>query len=319
MNLNLSLRNVYFSRKLIEEFIRRTPLYYSGIFSDIMDASVYFKLENLQVTGSFKIRGVLNKFLRNLDFLRNKKIVTCSMGNHALAVSYASKLLNLSATVIMPIDAMEFKKERVRAFGANLVIHGNNYDDAESYALSISKKDDYVFVSPYNDIDIILGQATIGLEIMEQKPDTGVIIVPIGGGGLISGISYAVKTISPETKVIGVQSEASPSMYESIKAGKIVKAHLKPSLAEGLHGNIEEGSITFNFVKKYVDEILLVSEDDLRDAIRDLYYKEGILIEGAAAVTLAALKKYADKFRKKKVCLVLSGGNIDPKHIKEIF
>jgi len=318
--MDLSLSKIYSTRRLIGKFVRFTPLYHSEILSDKLNASIYLKLENQQVTGSFKIRGVLSKILRNIDTIRGKKIVTCSMGNHAIAVSYASEILGIDAKIIMPRSATSFKKERVKAYGTDLEIHGANYDEAESYALRLSRNRDFIFVSPYNDLDIILGQATVGLEIVEQNPDLDVIIVPVGGGGLISGISYVIKEVSPKTKVIGVQSEASPAMYESVKAGKIVKINLKPSIAEGLHGNVEENSITFEFVKRYVDDILLVEEKEIMEAIKELYYLEGIVVEGAAAVTLAALKKYIDLFSKmSNICLVLSGGNIDPKHFIEIF
>lgn len=318
MFTNLSLSDIYSTKKLIEKYIRVTPLYYSKVLSDKFNAEIYLKLENQQVTGSFKIRGVLSKILRNFS-IKRKKIVTCSMGNHAIAISYASRLLGIDAKIIMPESATSFKKERVKAYGTSLEIYGANYDEAESYALELSRDKKFIFISPYNDLDVIIGQATIGLEIIEQNPDLDAIIVPVGGGGLISGISYVVKKISSKTKVIGVQSESSPAMYESIKAGKIVKVNLKPSIAEGLHGNIEENSITFDFVKKYVDDILIVKESDIMEAIKKMYYLEGLLVEGAAAVTLAALERYIGSFRGMRVCLVLSGGNIDPEHLSVIF
>ncbi len=319
MSTHISLWDVFYTRELIKKFIRVTPIHCSSILSSKYNASIYLKLENQQVTGSFKIRGALSKLIRNLNKIRDKEILTVSMGNHALAIAYASKLLGLKAKIIMPRNATSFKKQRVKAYGVNLEIHGDNYDEAEAYALNLSRDEKYYFVSPYNDIDIILGQATLGLEIIEQNPYLDAIIVPVGGGGLISGISFVIKNISPRINVIGVQSEASPAMYESIRAGRIINVSLKPSIAEGLHGNIEHGSITFDFVKKYIDEILLVSEEDIKESIRELYYEEGILLEGAAAVTLAALKRYIRKFRDKRVCLVFSGGNIDPEHMLEIF
>lgn len=315
----LSLINVIKARNRIGRFIRRTPLYASDFLSSRYKARVYLKLENQQVTGSFKIRGAINKILKHRNVLSGRKLLTVSTGNHAIAVAHASRILGIESLIIVPENITKIKRMRIEAAGGKVLVMGKDYDEAERYAKEMLGSGSYLFLSPYNDPDIIEATATIGLEILEDEPDTDVIIVPVGGGGLISGISFIAKNLKKEIKVYGVQSEASPAMYESFKKGRIVKVSLAPSIAEGLYGNIEESSITFDFVKKYVDDILLVSEREIKEAIRELYFSEGILAEGAAAITLAALKRYGELFENKKVCLVISGGNIDPEHFIEVF
>ena len=309
--LNSTLRDIAFAEARIRKYIRETPLYKSEIYSEETSSSIFLKLENFQVTGSFKIRGVLNKFLKD-ETNEAKRFITVSMGNHAIAVAYASKLLNIETLIVVPKNITWLKKQRITSLGGKILIHGENFDEAEKYARELAEKDDYIFLSPYNDSDMIEGAATIGLEVLKKAPDVEVFLVPIGGGGLISGIANYAKIFSRDIEIIGVQSNASPAMYLSFKKGKIVKAKLKPSIAEGLHGNIEEGAITFDFVKKYVDDVVLVEEDEIRDSMKLLYLKEGIIVEGASAVTLAALYKYQERFKGKNVCLILSGGNIDP-------
>ncbi len=317
--MDISVKDVYEARARIRKYTRKTPLFYSHTLSSIYGAEVYLKLENFQVTGSFKVRGVFNKLLKHLDKYRHKVIITASMGNHAIALSYASRILGLKSIIVVPSNITKIKKRRIENYGGEILIYGKDYDEAEHYARKLSEEKNYVYVSPYNDIDMIEGNATISLEVIEENPNIDTLLVPVGGGGLISGISFLAKNFSNQIRVLGVQSEASPAMYESVKRGKIVKVNLYPSIAEGLHGNIEEDSITFEFVKRFVDEILLVSEEDIKIAIKTLYELEGIIVEGAAAVTLAALKRYKEKFMNSHVCLVLSGGNIDPKHFIEVW
>jgi len=307
-----SLSDVYGALKRISGYTRKTPLYLSPSLTSIYDLDVFLKLENYQVTGSFKVRGVFNKFLKNLELFQGEKIVTVSAGNHAIAVSYASRILGFDPIIIVPANVTNLKRRRIEAYGVRIHVYGRDYDEAETYAKELAEENNYFFVSPYNDIDIIEGNSTIALEVLEENPKIDIFIVPVGGGGLISGISFVAKKMSEKIRVIGVQSEASPAMFESVRRGRIVKIDLQPSIADGLHGNIEDNSITFDFVKKFVDEILLVSEEEIRDTIKLLFEVEGILIEGSAAVTIAALNRYKRKFRNKKVCLVLSGGNIDP-------
>ncbi|MHA1616350.1 MAG: threonine ammonia-lyase [Candidatus Njordarchaeales archaeon] len=313
----LTIIDAYRAKKRLSSFVRETPMYYSHVLSRRYETKVFLKLENYQVTGSFKVRGVFNKLLKHKDEARDKKILTVSTGNHAIAVAYASTILNVDSLIVVPRNITDLKRRRIEAIGGKIIFRGNNYDKAEKYARELATREGYLFLSPYNDIDIIEATTTIGLEILLHNPEIDTIMVPVGGGGLISGIAFLAKSINRDIRVYGVQSEASPAVYESLRKGKIVEVPLKPSIAEGLHGNLEKGSITFDFIRKYVDDVLLVSEEEIKIAIKELYETEGIIAEGAAAVTLAALKRYQELFRGRKVCLVISGGNIDPEHFLE--
>ena len=315
----MNLLDVIRAEKRIRQYIRETPLEYSEYYSDVTNGRIFMKLESLQVTGSFKVRGALNKIITLSDKERSRGVVTASAGNHGKALAYASMLFNIKAVIFVPEYAPKTKIEAIKRYGAELKIVEGSYDKAEKKAREYAVEHGMTFVSPYNDSQIIFGQGTIGLEILRDRPSVKNIVVPVGGGGLISGISLAAKEINPEVRVYGVQSTSSPVMYESLKAGRIVEVELKPSIAEGLHGNIEKGSITFDVIKKYVDEILLVEEEYIVDAIRDLVKHHQLIAEGAGAAGLAALSKYNDKFRGSETVVVVSGRNIDIERIKKIL
>jgi len=315
----ISLKNVFQAYFKIKNYVRKTPLDFSSILSNVAKANVFLKLENYQVTGSFKIRGALNKIIKNLNRAKKRGVITASTGNHGLAVAYASKIFNVKSKIIVATNVSKVKLNKIKQYGSEIVFHGKDYDEAEEYAKKLAEQESLIYISPYNDLDIIEANATIALEAFTDNPDIDTFIVPIGGGGLISGIAFLSKKVSKDIGVIGVQSENSPAMYESIKKGKIVKVPLKPSLADGLHGNVEENSITFDFVQKYVDEIILVSEEDIRQAIKFSLEKLGILIEGSAAVTIASILNKKWKSSGKNVCLIISGGNIDIQYVKEVL
>ena len=315
----ISLKNVFQAYFKIKNYVRKTPLDFSPILSNVAKANVFLKLENYQVTGSFKIRGALNKIIKNLNRAKKRGVITASTGNHGLAVAYASKIFNVKSKIIVATNVSKVKLNKIKQYGSEIVFHGKDYDEAEEYAKKLAEQESLIYISPYNDLDIIEANATIALETFTDNPDIDTFIVPIGGGGLISGIAFLSKKVSKDIGVIGVQSENSPAMYESIKKGKIVKVPLKPSLADGLHGNVEENSITFDFVQKYVDEIILVSEEDIRQAIKFSLEKLGILIEGSAAVTIASILNKKWKSSGKNVCLIISGGNIDIQYVKEVL
>ena len=315
----LTLKDIFQANFRIKNYIRKTPLDFSPILSDISGVNVFLKLENYQVTGSFKIRGVFNKILKNLDHAKERGVVTASTGNHGLAVAYASKIFNVKSKIVVATNVSKVKLNKIKQYGPEIVFHGKDYDEAEEYAEKLAEQENLIYISPYNDLDIIEANATIALETFTDNLDIDTFIVPVGGGGLISGIAFFSKKVSKDIGVIGVQSENSPAMYESIKRGKIVRVPLKPSLADGLHGNIEENSITFDFVQKYVDEIILVSEEDIKQAIKFSLEKLGILIEGSAAVTIASILNKKWKSSGKNVCLIISGGNIDIQYVKEVL
>lgn len=315
----ISLADIEDARKTIRNLVKRTCLVHSQFSSDFCDGEVYLKLENRQITNSFKIRGALNRMLNLSNKEVERGVVTASAGNHALAVAIGAEKLNLPAKIVVPRNTPKVKTSKIRRYNVELVLYGDIYDEAEQKAIELAKKNRLTYVSPYNDTMVIAGQGTIGLEILEDLPSVDIVIVPVGGGGLISGISIAVKSIKPKTQVIGVQSEASPVMYESLKAGKIVDVKLRESIADGLFGGIEKDSITFRIVQKYVDDLLLVKEETIRKAIFSLWDKERQVVEGAGAVAVALIMESRGLFAGKKTVAVISGGNIEDELFRNIL
>ncbi|MHA1613676.1 MAG: threonine ammonia-lyase, partial [Candidatus Thorarchaeota archaeon] len=305
----ISVDSIEQARKRISEHIKITPLRYAKSLSDLTGASAFLKLESEQVTGSFKVRGALNRLMTLSKEAAEKGVMTASTGNHGLGVAFAAKQLGINAKVVFPIGASTVKRDKMEQAGVE-IIQDVGYDAVEPYARKLAKERGLTYVSPYNDPEIVAGAGTSGLEIVEQQDDIDTVFVPIGGGGLISGIAMAIKAKSPETQMIGVQSEVSPEVYESWKAGHWVEAEESDSLAQGLMGGVESDSITLDIINKYVDRLVLVSEDSIKRAMRFLYEKEMLIIEGAGAVTTAALMENASEFVGKKVVLTLSGGNI---------
>jgi threonine dehydratase len=307
----ITLQNIQDARKAIAPFIKHTPLVQSQFLTAYCGCPLFLKLENLQITGSFKPRGVFNKLLHLNENEKDRGIITASAGNHGEAVAFAAQKLNHYARVVVPRNTPKVKMEGIRKYGADLVLFGENYDEAERKAKALARKDDCAYISPYNDEYIIAGHGIIGLEIIEALPDVEAVMVPLGGGGLISGISIAVKSIKPHVQVIGVQSQSSPVMYESLKAGKIVqvqRAAVK-SVAEGLSGNV--GPITFEIVQKCVDKVVLVKEETLRHAVFLLWNYDKQVVEGSGAAAVAPVIENKPLFKGKRVVSVVSGGNID--------
>jgi threonine dehydratase len=308
----MELQDIIQVQQRIAGLIKKTELRESSYFSNLIQGKVFLKLENLQITNSFKIRGAINKL--NQVSKKQKDIITASSGNHGQAIARASKELGLSAKIIVPEGTPEKKKCLIRKYGAELIIYGKTVDEAENYGRMIAGRDGKLYISPYNDPDIIAGQGTIGLELMEQCATMQSVLVPIGGGGLISGVAIAIKQNSPDIKVIGIQAQNDAAMYHSQKAGKILSPAQYPNsstIADGLAGGIEEKSITFLFVQKYVDQILLVKEESVKKAINLLWKKENLMVEGAGAVGIAAILENKNDFLKQKIAVILSGGNMD--------
>jgi threonine dehydratase len=307
----VTLKNIQDAREAIAPFIKCTPLVQSQFLTAFCGCPLFLKLENLQITNSFKPRGVFNKLLNLSTEEKDRGIITASAGNHGEAVAYAAQKLNHYARVVVPRNTPKVKIEGIRKYGADLVLFGENYDEAERKAKELARKDGCAYISPYNDELIIAGHGTIGLEIVEALPDVDAVMVPLGGGGLISGISIAVKSTMPDVEVIGVQSKSSPVMYESLKAGKIVdvqRAKVK-SVAEGLSGNV--GPITFAIVQKYVDRVVLVEEETLRQAVFLLWNYDKQVVEGSGAAAVAPVIENKPLFKGKTVVSVVTGGNID--------
>jgi len=315
----ITLRDVKDAREKIGNLIKRTPLMHSRFLSNFCGGEVYLKLENLQITNSFKIRGALNRMLHLSTEEMKRGIVTVSSGNHALAVAIGAEKLNISAKIIIPRNTPKVKIDNIKKYNVELILYGNIYDEAEQKAMKLAKEDGLTYISPYNDKLVIAGHGTIGLEIMEDLPSVDTVIVPVGGGGLISGIGLTLKSVKSGVQIIGVQSEASPVMYESLKAGKIVDVEMRESIAEGLFGGIEKESITFGMIQKYVDDFILVKEETIRKAIYLLWDKEKQVAEGSGAVAIAPILENKSLFKGKTIVAVISGGNIEEKLFRNIL
>lgn len=299
----LSVKDIKSAFKKIRSHIHRTPLMYSNSFSKMTGAEVYLKAENLQKTGSFKVRGAFNKMIN----MRGEKVVAASMGNHAQAVAFAASRLGINAKIVMPVTAPIVKEEATKGYGAEVILHGENFKEALDYALS---QRDRIFIHAFDDDEIIAGQGTIGIETIEDLQDVDAVLVPVGGGGLISGISIAIKSLSPKTEVIGIQAESAPSAYVSYKQKKIDYKTPMPTLADGIAiGRV--GDRTFEIMNKYIDDMILVGEDFIAMSILLFLERKKLVVEGAGAVPLACLIENRERFAGRRIVIVVSGGNID--------
>ena len=301
----------------LKKRVRRTELIHSHHFSEKLGIPLWFKCENLQRTGAFKIRGALNFMTSQPREALAQGIITASAGNHAQGVAFSADLLGVAATIYMPESTPPQKVFATRDYGAEVVLTGRTFDDAYSAAVEAGKASGALFVHPFDDPLVIAGQGTIGLELLEDMPDLSTIIVPIGGGGLIAGIAMAIRETHPHVRIVGVESSAAPSMHYSLQKGKIIAAPVGVSLADGIAVK-RVGRITFPIVRDLVDEVVLVEEEDIALAIVALLERTKLLVEGAGAVPLAALMAgKVEHVSGKTVCL-LSGGNIDVKTISVV-
>ena len=296
------------AKERLLKVLLETNLIYSPIFSKESGNEIYIKPENLQKTGSFKIRGAYNKIANLADEEKKRGVIASSAGNHAQGVAYGAKESGIKAVIVMPKSTPLIKVESTKQYGAEVVLYGDVYDDAFKKAKELEEKEGYVFVHPFDDEDVIYGQGTIALEILEELPETDIILVPIGGGGLISGIACAAKILKPEIKIIGVEPDGAASAYEAIKEDKVIELKEANTIADGTAVK-KIGNTTFEYIKKYVDEIITVSDYELMEAFLLLVEKHKIIAENSGILSLAALKKLKEK--NKKVVSVVSGGNID--------
>ena len=294
--------------------VRRTELIHSHHFSEKLGVPLYFKCENLQRTGSFKIRGALNFMTAQPRENLANGVITASAGNHAQGVAFSADLLGVMATVYMPESTPPQKVFATRDYGAEVVLTGMNFDEAYAAAVKAGKESGALFVHPFDDMLVMAGQGTIGLELLQELPDLANILIPIGGGGLISGIASAIKETHPHVRIIGVEAAAAPSMHFSLKKERVMETPLAFSLADGIAVK-RVGKKTFPIVRELVDEVVLVEEEEIAQAIVALLERTKLLVEGAGAVTLAAISNgRAGNISGKTVCL-LSGGNIDVRTI----
>ena len=296
------------AKEKLSKVLLETHLIYSPIFSKESGNKVFIKPENLQKTGSFKIRGAYNKISNLTDAESKRGVIASSAGNHAQGVAYAAKESGIKAVIVMPKSTPLIKVESTKQYGAEVILYGDVYDDAYKKAKELEEKEAYVFVHPFNDEDVLDGQGTIALEILEELSETDIILVPIGGGGLISGIACAAKILKPEIKIIGVEPEGAASAYEAIKENKVVELKEANTIADGTAVK-KIGDLNFEYIKKYVDEIITVSDYELMEAFLLLVEKHKIIAENSGILSVAATKKIKEK--NKKVVSVISGGNID--------
>ncbi len=317
----VTLEDIQKAQKTIAPYAKQTPLCRSEFLSKLCSANIYLKLDNLQPTHSFKVRGVMNKLLNLTAEEKKRGVVTASAGNHGQAVAFGAKEIGFSAKVVVPTNTPQVKVEGIRRFGADLLLFGANYPEAEAKAKELAAQERRLYISPYNDEYIVAGHGTAGLEIVEERPEVDVVAVPVGGGGLISGISIAVKSLKPTAQVIGVQSQAVPIMYESLRAGRIIPAHRHEptTVAEGLSGGIEQNSITFGIAQKNVDRVILVKETSIRKAVYLLCTHEGLVVEGSGVAGVAMLLEKPTEFSGQTVVLMVTGGNIDESLLKTII
>ena len=293
----------------IQNDVRFTPLQYSPALSSQSNADVYLKLENFQVTGSFKARGATNKS-RILYDQGHTNIVTASSGNHGSAVANASKILGINALIFLPNTVSKAKLKKIQSFGAKVELVGQDSGDAEIAAREYAEKNQLPYLSPYNDEDVMAGQGTIGIEILKEQEQMDAIFVAVGGGGLIAGIGSYLKGVGRECEIIACSPENSAAMHHALKTGKIESIEHLQTLSDGTAGALEEGSITFDYCQSVVDRSVLVSEAQIANAMKSFMDQHQMLIEGAAGVALAAFDNLKEEFENKKVTILLCGGNI---------
>ncbi|MGN0819431.1 MAG: threonine ammonia-lyase [Christensenellaceae bacterium] len=304
----LTLDNVYRAHNVLKKVVRKTDLIYAPKLKPGVD--IYLKTENLQITGSFKVRGAYYKMSRLSDAEKAKGVIACSAGNHAQGVALGAQKNGIKAVICLPDGAPISKVEATKSYGAEVCLVKGVYDDAYKKALELRDKMGYTFIHPFNDEDVVAGQGTIALELAEQLPDLDAIIVPVGGGGLISGVAYTIKTLYPHVKVYGVQAVGAPSMFNSINDGKIQELSKVSTIADGIAVK-KPGDLTYDICSKYVDEIVTVTDDEISAAILAMMEQHKLIAEGAGAVSVAAAMFNKIDLKDKKVVCLVSGGNID--------
>ncbi len=317
----MNLKNITQAYTQIRPHIRHTPLEHSVLLSQMTGANVYLKLENWQLTGSFKVRGAMNKILSIPESERkNKTFVAASTGNHAAGFAYVVKKMGLHGEIFLPKHVSPSKLEYLRSFGVPLHFYGNDSLETEIHTRAYAEAHGHVLVHPYSDPDIIAGQGTIGLEIAQDLPEVEAVFVPVGGGGLIGGIAAYLKSYNADIQTIGCQPENSPEMAVSIERGHIIEELIaKPTLSDGTAGGIEQGAITFDLCKKLVDKFVLVSEKEIAQALLWLIKNRQMMVEGSAGLALATLLKKPEQYQGKNVVLIVCGRRLSYEKLEKIM
>jgi len=319
MRQELLAANVVLAANRIAPHIRETPLDRSPFFSDLTGANVFLKLENLQFTGSFKLRGAFNKLLSLTPKQRAAGCVAASSGNHGAAVAFAMVKLDTKGVIFVPEGTSTTKVEAIKRTGGDVRVFGTDGLDTEMHAREYAAETGMRYLSPYNDEDVVAGQGTCGVEIAKQLPQVDAIFVAVGGGGLISGVGSFLKSVNPTMSVIACQPAASAVMTESVKAGEILELPSQPTLSDGTAGGIEADAITFDLCRTVTDDYVVVSEDQIAEAMRQFIDAHHMLPEGAAGVALAGLRLRADSYKGKNVVVIICGGNISRETLKEVI
>ncbi|MBD3841974.1 MAG: threonine ammonia-lyase [Campylobacterales bacterium] len=314
----ITLEEIKSAKQRLHKVANQTPVAYAPILSHKSEAEIFVKKENLQLTGSFKLRGAFNKIAKLTQQERDKGVVAASAGNHAQGVAFSSKYFGCDATIVMPEATPLTKVSGVRSHGAQVILHGANYDEAYKFATSYAQEHDKSFVHPYADEDVIAGQGTVALELLEEIPDLDIIIVPIGGGGLITGIAAAAKLIKPEIKIVGVVASGARAMKESFEAKKPIDSLSVRTIADGIAVRDVIPKM-FEYVLHYVDQIVEVEDKEIASAILFLLEQHKLVVEGAGAVGTAAVMHNKVDIKGQKVALILSGGNIDVTMLAQII
>ncbi len=308
--MSVTLQDIRAAEQRIRGAVYRSPCHYSLLLSRLTGSRVFCKLDHLQVTGSFKERGARNRLLKLTDDQKRRGVIAASAGNHALALAYHGQQLGIPVSVVMPMWAPLTKVSNCRTFGANVMQQGESFDDARAHAMSLCEQQQLTYVHGFDDADIIAGAGTLGLEVIEDVPDADAVIIPVGGGGLIAGAGVAIKALRPGVRVIGVETQNAPTLFESRRAGRIVRIPSKPTLADGL-AIAEVGKLCFEICQRVVDELVLVDEAHIARAVLRLLELDKTVLEGAGAASLAAMLQHDLGLRGKTVVLALCGGNID--------
>ncbi|MBI4547099.1 MAG: threonine ammonia-lyase [Ignavibacteriae bacterium] len=304
--------------KTLKPVVHKTPLLSSRTFNHLTGNEVYFKAENFQRIGAFKFRGAYNKIASLTEEERKRGIIAHSSGNHAQGVALAAKLFGVKATIVMPSDSVKSKVEATRGYGAQVVFCSNSTDDRERTTDELIRKHGYVLIHPYNDEKLIAGQGTVALEIFQDMKDFDYLFIPIGGGGLISGCALAAKNLFPSVKVVGVETEGANDCYQSFRASKIIKLQSVNTIADGMR-TLSVGTLNFEIIQKYVDDVLTIKDDDIFPMMKFFLERMKIIVEPTGAVAPAAMMKNILGIQGKKVCAIISGGNIDPDLLKKIL
>ncbi|CAG9613798.1 L-threonine dehydratase catabolic TdcB [Bacillus rhizoplanae] len=317
--LPLNIVDIKKAKQVLDRNARKTPLVKSFYLTSKTGGEIYLKLENMQLTGSFKFRGAFNKISNLTDEEKARGVIACSAGNHAQGVALSSHLLGIKSKIVMPTSAPKAKVEATKGYGSEVILYGDTFDDAKAKCEEIIKETGETYLHPYDDVEVMAGQGTIGLDILDDMWDVDTVLVPIGGGGIIAGIAVALKSFNPSINIIGVQADNVHGMKASYDKGEIIEHYNAPTIADGCAVKIP-GTLTFKIVRELVDDIVTVSEEELEVAMKDLLQRGKAVVEGAGALATAALLagKVDPYIKGKKVAAIISGGNVDLTRISSV-